>query len=610
MANRLHISGGTSSGGGGGSGTVTTTGSPAATNVAYFSGATSITGTTLFDYVAPVSGSATTLTVAHGTDAASSSATLIARVAGTSAGDAALLLDVTGGTGWYLGNDNSASDALIAGTGSAVGTNPRLRLLTDGTASFWGPLITYNTGGTAAQLTEIYAGAAGGNDGGVVIYGGNGSGAYAAIYGPTHATLAGLINFSGSARLTSGGDFFVGSSVGPFSYGVERVGARLIPVAGNAALSHATLQAQYLNSNGTTAFTSTQVGVGSDWRRTVTTSLTDTGSIYAITAGMLFTITAGQSYTNAQTSAVVSIAAPISATGTLALTNYSGINIAASAVATGTRKTGILIGLQQGASNNTAISDSAAYTGDWGLYFSNATNPHYLESPVRIGTTTTATFSAEKVTISKSTGGDGSSHVGLSVLKTYTGNVAFSTASLGAAAASFVTNRTITSSTTDTLVRTCAIFAQLTFTISGGQTFTNTATQGMSVIAVPGFASPSGAMAVTHYHGIYVGANSFNTGGTKYGIRVGAQTSATTANFCWHSDTGVASYNDYIELRQNADPGAVSTDTVRFGAQDTGAAARTFSFRTEAAVAAGALSGTHSVPIYWNGTQYNLLLNT
>ncbi len=70
----------------------------------------------------------TTLTVTNTSNAAAASHSIVDVAVGgtTSTGDPQLRLTIPGGTSWYAGVDNSASDAWILGTGTAVGTNPKL----------------------------------------------------------------------------------------------------------------------------------------------------------------------------------------------------------------------------------------------------------------------------------------------------------------------------------------------------------------------------------------------------------------------------------------------------------------------------------------------------
>jgi hypothetical protein len=503
-------------------------GSGAATYVPYFTDSNTLTGSANFTYTASSSGANTGLLVAHASNTASSDASINLSVAGTSGGDPEVLYTVTGGTSWYSGVDNSDSDRFFIGTGTAVGTNPLFRLFTTGTVSFYGPLITYNTAGAAAQVTEFYAGSSGGNDGGLCTYGGNGSGAYACLYGGSHATLASTTNFSGAMRISSNADVFIGSAMGPYSYGFERLGVRLIPASGNAASTHAAAQVQYLNNNGATAFTNTQVGLSTDWRRTITSSTTDTGSIYSLIAGMTYTITAGQTYTNAQTAASLIIAAPASATGTLALTNYSGINVAASTLATGTRKTGILINAQTGATNNAALADNVAYTGTWALNFTN-TNPIHFAGYTYIGATAAHSFNTEKLSVTETLTGDGSSHAANSSIITLSGNTAFTGTDIHSVVGAM--NRSITSSTTDTVGRYAAVLGRMIWSVSGGQTITHAQTGGVNYFSTSGFPAVTGTVAITHFAGYNMPVISTVTGTNAYGVRIQGLTAANTNNY-------------------------------------------------------------------------------
>jgi hypothetical protein len=91
---------------------------------------------------------------------------------------------------------------------------------------------------------------------------------------------------------------------------------------------------------------------------------------------------------------------------------------------------------------------------------------------------------------------------------------------------------------------------------------------------------------------------------------MGSITGGSVNNFAIWTDSGVVSFNDYLNFRQNTDPGATGADSVRLGAQDASAGNRTFHFRTEATVVAGAVSPDATIPILWNGTVYNLCLKT
>lgn len=154
------------------------------------------------NYVTAVSGAATSFTVAHSANAAGSDAYLIAQVAGTSAGDPALHLKITGGTSWHVGVDNSASDAFVIGAGVAVGTTGYFFISTAGAATIGatstGQTHTVNGdiafGATnAADVADIYRAS---STGAISIQGDNTATPSAInIYASSHATLANIIRF-------------------------------------------------------------------------------------------------------------------------------------------------------------------------------------------------------------------------------------------------------------------------------------------------------------------------------------------------------------------------------------------------------------------------------
>lgn len=336
-----------------------------------------------FTYIPSASGSTAILSVAHQSNTASSHAQFLASVAGSSAGDPAYRLSTTA-IDWYAGLDNSDSDRYYVGTGSTIGSSPVFRAFSDGTFGHYGPLITYNTAGVAAQLTEIYAGSSGANTGGLVIYGGNGSGGYIAYYGATHATNPGVISFSGSSRFDADGNFRVGASAN-LSFGFEKMSVRFFPLSANAASTHGNIEAQYWNTNNT-AFSGTQTNISADWRRTISADITDSGAIYAHSSGLGFT-TGTFVYTNAQLATPWIIQAPSlssSGGGGLELAHYSGGYIAASTVNTGVRKSGFFVGAQTLADNNASFTDNDTWTGDWLFNFAS-TLPCLFSGHVYLG---------------------------------------------------------------------------------------------------------------------------------------------------------------------------------------------------------------------------------
>lgn len=93
--------------------------------------------------------------------------------------------------------------------------------------------------------------------------------------------------------------------------------------------------------------------------RRISASQTDTNSLNAALATYTrFNIAVGQTLTNAQANAWNGIVVnpPLNdAAGTLAITNYAGINIVASSLATGTNKYGLYCAAQSGASTNFGV---------------------------------------------------------------------------------------------------------------------------------------------------------------------------------------------------------------------------------------------------------------
>lgn len=88
----------------------------------------------LITYAVANSTSNVGFTVSNTTDAGASHAYIESKVGGvTSTGDPQFRWTIPGGTSWYAGVDNSASDAFIIGTGTAVGTTGFLQIATGGT---------------------------------------------------------------------------------------------------------------------------------------------------------------------------------------------------------------------------------------------------------------------------------------------------------------------------------------------------------------------------------------------------------------------------------------------------------------------------------------------
>lgn len=398
----------------------------------------------------------------------------------------------------------------------------------------------------------------------------------------------------------------------------ERVSFRYTSLVGNAAQSNAALAVQYVNAQDT-AFTSFQRGLLALLSRTITTNTTDTNDTAVINTGM--TITAGTAtYTHSGTVAQILCNAPSIASGTAALAYYSAIRVEASSATTGARKVAIHVGAQtNGTTANARWSDSTTFpAGNWN-FSSSTTDPSHHAGTYYIGGTAAHSFNTEKLSAQDTVTGDALSHVGGAFLQVANGNTAFtSTGDLAGVVGSL--HRTTTNNVTDTVGRMSAVFARMIWTIGG--TYTNATTNGVNYFSTSGFPATGGTQAITWFSGYNMSANSVVTGTNKCGVRIqalsGANTnnyafycdnvSGATNNYAFYSGTGVVSHSDYVELRQNADPGAVTADTVRLGAQDTAGAARVFSFRDEVGATAEINTSSQYWTIYLNGTQRKVLL--
>ncbi len=132
------------------------------------------------------------LTVSNTGTSGTDNSFLEAKVSGASGGDPMLRLTIPTGTSWYCGVDNSASDVLIIGTGTAVGTTP-VATFTPGTNC-----ILNITGSSASYNIEGESAVAGGGPSQIVV-------------GPTGAKNLNFVT-SGTSRMV------INSTTGAFTY--------------------------------------------------------------------------------------------------------------------------------------------------------------------------------------------------------------------------------------------------------------------------------------------------------------------------------------------------------------------------------------------------------
>lgn len=131
--------------------------------------------------------------------------------------------------------------------------------------------------------------------------------------------------------------------------------------------------------------------------RQVTNSQTDTGRYFSAYFQNRFVVPSTMTLTNSAgySTALQIDAVNLSGGGSLAITNLYKINIIADAGAHGTRKVGVVINSQSGATNNAAISDGTAFTGDWWLYQGTSTSASQLNGSLVIGTAALATTATD-----------------------------------------------------------------------------------------------------------------------------------------------------------------------------------------------------------------------
>lgn len=268
-------------------------------------------------------------------------------------------------------------------------------------------------------------------------------------------------------------------------------------------------------------------------RRTITSSQTDTANLNAAVSAMnRFNIATSQTLTNVQSDSWngVLVYAPVNdGSGTLALTNFFGINIQASSLATGTNKFGLYIGDQSGATNN------------WQLY-SNGTAPSYLAGNLNVGVSSPSrTGRIESYqAVSTDTYATG---IWAGAQNTFDGAVSNS-----AVAGYFRYGRTITSDRTDTATHS-GLRVDCNFSIASGKTLTHAGTAAVGLY-LSSFNSVSGTYALDSAYKILIATDSTNTGTNKYGLWIGDQTGATN-NWSIYTGTAPSSFHGAICTQKN-----------------------------------------------------------
>ena len=273
-----------------------------------------------------------------------------------------------------------------------------------------------------------------------------------------------------------------------------------------------------------------QVGLEVKGGRTITTSVTDTNTIRGIDVGKTFSVAAGQTVTNASgiLSDIWVEAMNIAGGGAIDYTDYRKIAINDDSVDTGTNKYGIYIGAQTGATNN------------WQLY-SSGTSPSYFADSVRIGTTVPLYEDNAALLVYKvmPSGDAGHYYAALEARALWgTDEVLAGSRSGGR----FNLYRTITTDIADTGNHRTLHSAGIAYTVPVGVTYTNNSSSWSSSInaGTPSLVG-TGTLAVTNYALICIESSSLNTGTTKTGLRIGAQSGAAN-NYQIYSEGTAPSY--------------------------------------------------------------------
>lgn len=102
-----------------------------------------------FTFTKSTSGATTTLTVSETSNTASSSAVILAQVAGSTAADSVYQATISGGQAWSWGLDNSDSDSFVIAASSALGTTNVMRVATTGEINY--PLQSAFLAGSTLQ---------------------------------------------------------------------------------------------------------------------------------------------------------------------------------------------------------------------------------------------------------------------------------------------------------------------------------------------------------------------------------------------------------------------------------------------------------------------------
>lgn len=354
------------------------------------------------------------------------------------------------------------------------------------------------------------------------------------------------------ARFDSSGSLKVGTT-GNLVFNNERLS---VNYSGPDIADNAFSAGAGIIQNSDTAVTASvrQYGSFARFRRTTTVNLTDTNTHYASSGiDVVFTTSGSTTYTNSSSEGINGylVNSPLqTGAGSLAITNFSGIQVLSSSLVTGTNKYGVRVGVQSGATNNYGFGyGSSLPSGSW-TFASTSTNPSYMAGNFRTGATAQIITANEQLTSrfteSSGIGASGATAIGAELLSTVSTPVTTSSSYSGLV--SFLT-RTTSVNLTDTSETMSAFRTGVVFNPSAATTYTHSGSQGLSGIRVGGPSNGgAGALAISNYSGIYISASSLATGTNKYGIRIEDQTGATN-NYAIFTGTGLNRLGDAVDIR-------------------------------------------------------------
>jgi len=351
--------------------------------------------------------------------------------------------------------------------------------------------------------------------------------------GATSTTTTG----SEAMRISSGQDVYIGTTSNQGGHTIEKLNVYNITGATAPGTNSYANISSFLDMNTMNAMTS---GTNSStmyisMRRNLSSqvaNVTDTGAsgLSTIFAEARISTAPTFSYINTSTPgvAVLRIAGPVLAGGgTTSITNYNGIRIDSNSAATGTNKYGLFIDDHSGATNN------------WSIWTTTVGSVRFGNT-LRIGDISgVLSLDNEQISVRRLLQSGDLSLGNIAGQFEYNNtNDAAVTSSATQASLGAIYRRTITTSITDSATASYfGLGANFVYTVSSGQTYTNTSEIYAAILAGSPSLSGGGSLAITHYSGLLVSSSSINTGTNKYGIRINDQTGATNnfSNIYWLS---------------------------------------------------------------------------